>query len=122
MAVLESAPNSLAEYMMSILAAADRRFDVEFPVLIAGGGACGLVAALAAQDAGAMPLVLEQGPIRGGRLTHFGLGSSGASPATPWTGWPSRTTCPSCSTRVGGRRSAILALDCTPRPSGQGPT
>jgi fumarate reductase flavoprotein subunit len=35
-------------------------FFVEAPVVIVGGGACGLVAALAVHDAGAQPLVLEQ--------------------------------------------------------------
>ena len=35
-------------------------YDLHVPVLIAGGGACGLVAGLAASDAGAGALVLEQ--------------------------------------------------------------
>ena len=35
-------------------------YDLRVPVLIAGGGACGLVAGLAARDAGADALVLEQ--------------------------------------------------------------
>ena len=37
-----------------------RRFDVHAPVLVVGAGACGLVAALAAHDAGAEVLVLER--------------------------------------------------------------
>ncbi len=47
---------------MRLQALADHRFEVEVPVLIAGGGACGLTAALAARDAGAEVLVIEQGP------------------------------------------------------------
>ena len=45
---------------MSLLPADASRFGAEVPVLIVGGGACGLVAALAAADSGASPLVLEQ--------------------------------------------------------------
>jgi len=37
-----------------------RRFEVHAPVLVVGAGACGLVAALAAHDAGAEVLVLER--------------------------------------------------------------
>jgi fumarate reductase flavoprotein subunit len=39
-----------------------RAFEVEVPVLVVGGGACGLTAALAARDGGAEVLVAEQGP------------------------------------------------------------
>ena len=39
-----------------------RAFEVEVPVLVIGGGACGLTAALAAREAGAEVLVAEQGP------------------------------------------------------------
>jgi fumarate reductase flavoprotein subunit len=39
---------------------ADLDFDFTVPVVIAGGGACGAVAALAARDAGAEVLMLEQ--------------------------------------------------------------
>jgi fumarate reductase flavoprotein subunit len=38
-------------------------FEFTVPVLIAGGGACGAAAALAARDAGAEVLVLEQDPV-----------------------------------------------------------
>lgn len=41
-------------------------FDLTVPVLVAGGGACGAVAALAAADAGAIPLVVEQDSLPGG--------------------------------------------------------
>jgi fumarate reductase flavoprotein subunit len=37
-----------------------RRFETRFPVVVVGAGACGLVAALAAHDAGAEVLVLER--------------------------------------------------------------
>jgi fumarate reductase flavoprotein subunit len=37
-----------------------KRFDLCVPVVIVGGGACGLIAALAAKDAGADVLVLER--------------------------------------------------------------
>ncbi len=47
---------------MSILPTDAARFEAEAPVLIVGGGACGLTAALAARDAGASPVVLEQAP------------------------------------------------------------
>ena len=38
------------------------RFSATVPVLVAGGGACGLTAALSARDAGAEVLVLERDP------------------------------------------------------------
>ena len=34
-------------------------FEFEVPVLVVGGGACGCIAALAAHDAGAAPLLFE---------------------------------------------------------------
>jgi fumarate reductase flavoprotein subunit len=37
-----------------------REFDLTVPVLVIGGGACGLIAALAAHDAGAEVMVLER--------------------------------------------------------------
>lgn len=45
---------------MPILVAPSRPFDIEVDVLIVGGGACGLTAALSAFDMGATPLVLER--------------------------------------------------------------
>ncbi|MET0238679.1 MAG: FAD-dependent oxidoreductase [Sphingobium sp.] len=41
-------------------------FDFTVPVLVAGSGACGAVAALAAADAGMMPLVIERDDRAGG--------------------------------------------------------
>ena len=38
-------------------------FEAEMPVVIIGGGAAGLIAALAAQRAGAAPLVIERDPV-----------------------------------------------------------
>ncbi len=45
---------------MSILPVEAARFEAEAPLLIVGGGACGLTAALAASDAGVSLVVLEQ--------------------------------------------------------------
>jgi len=45
---------------VSVVFDADRRFPITVPVLVIGAGACGLVAALAARDAGAEVLVLER--------------------------------------------------------------
>ncbi|QDO99410.1 FAD-dependent oxidoreductase [Ferrovibrio terrae] len=46
--------------MSRVLPAAGIDFPLDVPVLVIGGGACGLVAALAAHDAGADVLVLER--------------------------------------------------------------
>jgi flavocytochrome c len=62
---------------MSIKPAADIRFPVTVPVLVVGGGACGLTAALAAHDAGAEVLVLERDPLPRGSTAL----SSGFIPA-----------------------------------------
>ncbi len=45
---------------MSVLPAADKRFEVTVPVAIVGAGACGLIAALAAHDIGAEAVVFER--------------------------------------------------------------
>jgi fumarate reductase flavoprotein subunit len=45
---------------MSVVVASRRPFELTVPVVIVGAGACGLVAALAAHDAGAAVLVLER--------------------------------------------------------------
>jgi fumarate reductase flavoprotein subunit len=45
---------------VSVVFDAGRRFDSHVPVLIIGAGACGLVAALAAREAGAEVLVVER--------------------------------------------------------------
>ncbi|MEM7489458.1 MAG: FAD-dependent oxidoreductase, partial [Pseudomonadota bacterium] len=45
---------------------APKAFDLDVPVLIVGAGACGLVAALAAKEAGAAPLVIEADPVPAG--------------------------------------------------------
>ncbi len=54
-----------------------KRFDLAVPVVIVGGGACGLVAALAAKDAGAEVLVLERDRVASGSTAL----SSGFIPA-----------------------------------------
>jgi len=51
---------------MGIRPAPDSGFDLEVPVLIVGAGACGMIAALAAKDAGAEVLVVEADPVPSG--------------------------------------------------------
>ena len=67
---------------MSVSIGAARAFDTRFRVVVAGAGACGLVAALAARDAGAGVLVLERDAVPGGSTAL----SSGFIPAagTRW--------------------------------------
>lgn len=55
----------------------EKRFALSVPVVIVGAGACGLVAALAARDAGAEVLVLEQDRVPAGSTAL----SSGFIPA-----------------------------------------
>jgi len=62
---------------MSVLPAADKRFDITVPVAIIGAGACGLIAALAAQDAGAEVMVFERDKVPRGSTAL----SSGFVPA-----------------------------------------
>jgi fumarate reductase flavoprotein subunit len=45
---------------MAVLPSEDARFEYSVDVLVIGAGACGLTAALAAQEAGAEVLVLER--------------------------------------------------------------
>ncbi len=47
---------------MSVICVESRSFAFSSPIVIAGAGACGLSAALAAQEAGAEPLVIERDP------------------------------------------------------------
>jgi fumarate reductase flavoprotein subunit len=67
---------------MPVVIDESRRFDLHAPVLVVGAGACGLVAALAARDAGAEVLVLERDPAPAGSTAL----SSGFIPAceTRW--------------------------------------
>ena len=63
---------------MAVLKAAEGPvFQVQVPVLIIGGGACGMVAALAAKDAGVTPVIVERDAIPGGSTAL----SSGMIPA-----------------------------------------
>jgi fumarate reductase flavoprotein subunit len=62
---------------MAVLSPGGVDFEVSIPVLIIGGGACGLVAALAARDQGAQVLVLERDPTPSGSTAL----SSGMIPA-----------------------------------------
>lgn len=63
--------------MSGILPAAGVDFPLNVPVVVIGGGACGLVAALAAHDAGTEVLVLERDPSPSGSTAM----SSGMIPA-----------------------------------------
>jgi fumarate reductase flavoprotein subunit len=63
--------------MSRVLPAAGVEFPLEVPVLVIGGGACGLTAALAARDAGTEVLVLERDPSPSGSTAM----SSGMIPA-----------------------------------------
>ncbi len=51
---------------MTIAPAAGVAFEIEVPVAIVGGGACGLIAALAASEAGGDAPVLERDPLPSG--------------------------------------------------------
>lgn len=62
---------------MTLLSAQDTEFPVTLPVVVIGAGACGLTAALAANDAGAGVLVLERDPVPAGSTAL----SSGLIPA-----------------------------------------
>ncbi|WP_293943188.1 FAD-binding protein [Sphingomonas sp.] len=59
---------------MTILSAAKSTFGYSVPTLVAGGGACGLVAALAAHDAGQEVVVIERDPLPRGS-TSMSLGA-----------------------------------------------
>ncbi|MDA1101485.1 MAG: FAD-dependent oxidoreductase [Proteobacteria bacterium] len=80
---------------MSILPANGKRFEVQVPVAIIGGGACGLVAALTLADAGIPPLVLERDSMPTGST---GL-SSGMIPA-----------CGTSMQRAEGVEDSVVAL------------
>jgi fumarate reductase flavoprotein subunit len=67
--------------MSRVLPAAGIDFPLSVPVLVIGGGACGLTAALAAHDAGAEVLVLERDPSPSGSTAM----SSGMIPAAGTT-------------------------------------
>lgn len=67
--------------MTSILPAESTKPDVELQVAIVGGGACGLVAALAARDAGAQVVVFERDAMPSGSTAL----SSGMVPAAGTT-------------------------------------
>ena len=45
---------------MPVLPADGVSFEIDMPVVIVGGGACGMAAALALKDAGIDPVILER--------------------------------------------------------------
>jgi fumarate reductase flavoprotein subunit len=60
--------------MARVIFAPDAGFDVQIRVLIVGAGAAGLVASLAAAEAGAEVVVLERDPVpRGSTALSAGL-------------------------------------------------
>lgn len=62
---------------MSVRAHDGAPFDIEVSVAVIGGGACGLVAALAARETGSAVMLFERGPAPGGSTAM----SSGMVPA-----------------------------------------
>ena len=58
----------------TLLPASEASFELTVPILIAGAGACGLVAALAAHEAGCEVVVLERDPLPRGS-TSMSLGA-----------------------------------------------
>ena len=91
---------------MAILSADGTAFDFSTPIIIVGGGAAGMVAALTASDAGAAPLIIERDRAPSGST---GL-SSGMVPA--------------CGTRLQAESGVedsveILAADVSAKAKGQ---
>jgi fumarate reductase flavoprotein subunit len=54
--------NAHAKVETGILPAEGKSFEFSVPVIVIGGGACGLTAGLAARDAGVDVMILERGP------------------------------------------------------------
>ncbi|MBT3703699.1 MAG: FAD-dependent oxidoreductase, partial [Alphaproteobacteria bacterium] len=67
---------------MSVIDDPDCTFDLTVPVVVIGGGACGLVAALSAHTMGAEVIVLERDPVpRGSTALSSGMITAcGSSP------------------------------------------
>ncbi len=78
---------------MPVLPAEGQLFDIEVPVLIIGAGASGLIAALAAKDAGVDPVVLERDLVPSGSTAL----SSGMIPA--------------CETRIQHEKNVVDSVD-----------
>ena len=74
---------------MPIILADNADFAAHVPVVVAGGGACGLVAALAAHDAGVSVVVIERDPLpRGSTSMSLGALCAVGSPIRRGTGLP----------------------------------
>ncbi len=91
---------------MSVLPADGVAFDLTVPVVIVGGGACGMVAALATADRGAEVIVLERDPVPRGSTAL----SSGMIPA--------------CGTKVQGAKGIedtpeVMAADIQKKARGE---
>ena len=101
---------------MSVVFTTACEFDARFPVVVAGAGACGLVAAIAARDAGTQVLVLERDAAPSGSTAL----SSGFIPAagTRWqraTGVADSPACMAADIRRKNRDGAdprIVAAVC----------
>ena len=90
---------------MAVLSSKGLKFDIAVPVVIVGGGAAGMVAALSCRDAGIAPLVIERDRVPSGST---GL-SSGMIPA--------------CGTRLQSQNGVedsvdILAADISAKAKG----
>jgi fumarate reductase flavoprotein subunit len=64
---------------LTIIVVSSKEFKITIPVLIIGGGACGLTAALAASDAGSEVLVLERDSVPHGStgMSYGAVGGAG---------------------------------------------
>jgi fumarate reductase flavoprotein subunit len=102
--------------MMPVIPVSEARFGTTVTVLVAGGGACGLTAALAARDAGAEVVVLERSALPQGSTSM-----SGALIPAPASRWqraaglddsPARMTA-DIMARTGKRADPVVVELCT---------
>jgi fumarate reductase flavoprotein subunit len=70
----QSVDHLAIDYLMPVIDDPGIEFDLTVPVVVIGGGACGLVAALSAHDQGAQVIVLERDPVpRGSTALSSGM-------------------------------------------------